>query len=181
MAQKKDNLIWIDLEMTGLDVKKDRIIEIATVVTCKNLNVIAEGPELAVYQKDELLNSMDDWNTKQHNGSGLINRIKTNSVSEAEAESQTLDFLSNFVVKKSSPICGNSIWQDRKFLTAYMPKLEEFFHYRQLDVSSLKLLVNYWQPIILKKFSKHSSHRAKEDILQSIEELKFYRKHIMNI
>lgn len=179
MSQKKENLIWIDLEMTGLDVKKDRIIEIATVVTCKNLNVIAEGPELAVFQEDELLNSMDDWNTKQHNSSGLIKRVREDSVSELEAESQTLEFLANFVARKTSPICGNSVWQDRKFLYSYMPKLENYFHYRQLDVSSLKLLANYWSPSV--KFKKDSNHRAKDDILQSIDELKFYRKQIMSI
>lgn len=175
MSDRKTNLIWIDLEMTGLDPDKDRIIEIATVVTDKNLNLLAEGPVFAVHQPDDLLNGMDEWCTKQHGGSGLTARVRASDVNDAQAEAATIAFLEQWVDKRSSPICGNSICQDRRFLYRYMPKLEAFFHYRNLDVSTLKELAARWYPKALEGFSKKSSHLAMDDILDSINELKQYR------
>lgn len=181
MTQNKDNLIWIDLEMTGLDTFNDQIIEIATVVTDKELNILAEGPVIAVHQPQTLLDSMDEWNTNQHGKSGLIERVQKSDYNEARAELETIDFLESFVPKGASPMCGNSICQDRRFLARCMPRLEDFFHYRNLDVSSLKELAQRWSPDTVKQFSKKGSHLALDDILESIEELKFYREHILKI
>lgn len=179
---KKDlNLIWIDLEMTGLDPNHDHIIEIATVVTDSNLDVIAEGPVLAVKQSAAALAGMDAWNTKQHTKSGLVERVRHDSVSETEAEELTLEFLKNHVSAGKSPMCGNSICQDRRFLWRYMPKLEAFFHYRNLDVSAVKELAKRWQPSIMKGFKKKTKHLALSDIMDSIAELKYYREHFLKV
>lgn len=180
MGASANNLIWIDMEMTGLNPEKERIIEIATIVTDSQLNVIAEGPVFAVHQSDELLNDMDGWNTKQHNGSGLVKRVKESTVTEAEAEAATIDFLKKHVVAGKSPMCGNSIHQDRRFLTRYMPELERFFHYRLLDVSTLKELASRWAPSVSSGFHKDSKHLALSDIRDSIAELKYYREHFLN-
>lgn len=168
------------MEMTGLDPEVERIIEIATVVTDSQLNVIAEGPVFAVHQSDELLSKMDGWNTKQHNGSGLVQRVKESTVTEAEAEQATLEFLKKYVPAGKSPMCGNSVHQDRRFLNRYMPELEKFFHYRLLDVSTLKELALRWAPRIYSGLQKDSKHLALSDIHDSIEELKYYRKMLFN-
>ena len=173
-----DNLIWIDLEMTGLDTQHDHIIEIATVVTDGQLNVLAEGPVLAVHQSDAVLAAMDDWNTRQHGQSGLLERVRSSRLTAFDAERQTLDFLARHVAKGESPMCGNSICQDRRFLARLMPTLEEYFHYRNLDVSTLKELARRWYPGFA-GFSKTSSHLALDDIYDSIEELRYYRDHLM--
>ncbi|MDH2925213.1 oligoribonuclease [Nicoletella semolina] len=177
----KQNLIWIDLEMTGLDPKKERIIEIATIVTDKHLNILAEGPVLAIYQSDQLLAKMNDWCVKTHTKNGLIERVKQSKLTERAAELQTLDFLKRWVPKGASPICGNSIAQDKRFLYEYMPDLADYFHYRHLDVSTLKELVSRWKPELLEKFIKKNSHLALDDIKESIEELKFYRTHFIQL
>ena len=177
MAQDAENLIWIDLEMTGLDPDIDLIIEIATVITDKNLNILAEGPVIAVHQSDSALAAMDDWNQKHHGESGLIERVKQSSISAAEAEVQTLAFLKQWLPAKTSPICGNSIGQDRRFLYRYMPELEGFFHYRNLDVSTVKELAARWAPQLKDGFTKKAAHRALDDIIESIDELKYYRQH----
>jgi len=181
MPQDSGNLIWIDLEMTGLDTDNDRIIEIATIVTDGSLNVLAEGPMLAIYQSEAVLAGMDEWNTKQHGQSGLLDRVRDSSLNEAEAEQQTLDFLQPFVAAGVSPMCGNSICQDRRFMHRCMPKLEQYFHYRNLDVSTLKELVRRWSPEVYKGYSKKSSHLALDDIRDSIDELKYYRKHFIRM
>ncbi|NOQ81144.1 MAG: oligoribonuclease [Methylophaga sp.] len=176
MAKSKKNLIWIDLEMTGLDTNNDYIIEIATIVTDGDLNVLAEGPMIAIHQSDEILDAMDEWNTKQHGKSGLVDRIKATRVTEAEAEQQTLDFLKEYVPAGVSPMCGNSICQDRRFMARIMPELEAYFHYRNLDVSSLKELARRWAPKVEKSFKKKSSHLAMDDVKDSIRELQHYRE-----
>ena len=182
MAQQNpENLIWIDLEMTGLDPLEDRIIEIATVVTDKNLNILEEGPTLAVKQSDEMLEGMDEWCTTQHGQSGLTDRVKNSSISEATAEAVTIAFLEKYVPPGKSPMCGNSICQDRRFLARWMPELEEFFHYRNLDVSTLKELARRWAPEVCDGFTKESSHLAMDDIKDSIAELLYYRTTILSI
>ena len=181
MTQNDQNLIWIDLEMTGLDPVHDDIIEIATVVTDKDLNVLAEGPVLAVFQDDTALTRMDDWNRKQHGESGLIARVRESSLNEAEAERMTLEFLKAWVPAGQSPMCGNSICQDRRFLYRCMPELEAYFHYRNLDVSTLKELAARWAPELKEAFKKESCHRALDDIHESIGELRFYRQTILKI
>jgi oligoribonuclease len=174
-----DNLIWIDLEMTGLDTDNDVIIEIATVVTDAQLNVLAEGPVLAVKQADALLDGMDEWNTRQHGGSGLTQRVRESRTDAAQAQAQTLAFLQQWVPARKSPMCGNSICQDRRFLHRGMPELEQYFHYRNLDVSTLKELVSRWAPELKAGFKKESSHLALDDIYDSIAELKYYREHFL--
>lgn len=173
------NLIWIDLEMTGLDPDRDRIIEIATVVTDSHLNTLAEGPVLAVHQPDDVLEGMDEWNTRQHGQSGLTERVRMSTVTEAEAERRTLAFLREHVPPGVSPMCGNSICQDRRFLVRGMRELERYFHYRNLDVSSIKELVRRWRPDLLGGFSKRGSHLALDDIRDSIAELRYYREHFL--
>jgi len=173
------NLIWIDLEMTGLDTFNDRIIEIATVVTDKHLKVLAEGPTLAIHHSDETLEAMDEWNTRQHGQSGLTERVRNSGLSTNDAERQTLDFLKAWVPEGKSPMCGNSICQDRRFLAREMPLLEAYFHYRNLDVSSVKELVARWRPELLAGFSKKGSHLALDDIYDSIAELQYYRQHFI--
>lgn len=176
-----NNLIWIDMEMTGLDPEKERIIEIATIVTDSNLNLVAEGPVLAVHQPDTLLQAMDSWNTKQHNSSGLVARVKASKVTEAQAQAETLQFLRQYVPYGKSPMCGNSVYQDRRFLYRYMPELEKYFHYRLLDVSTLKELAVRWAPRIYAGVQKESKHLALDDIRESIEELKYYRANFLNL
>ena len=176
---RKTNLIWIDLEMTGLIPETDVIIEIATVVTDANLNVIEEGPSLAIHQSKELIDGMDEWNTNQHNRSGLVKRVMESKITVTEAESQTLEFLSKHVDSGVSPMCGNSICQDRRFLSNYMPNLEKFFHYRHIDVSTLKELAVRWKPDIISSSFKNSRHLALSDIYDSIDELKYYREHFI--
>jgi oligoribonuclease len=180
MASHSENLIWIDMEMTGLDPEKERIIEIATIVTDSKLNVLAEGPVFAVHQSNELIGKMDAWNTRQHNSSGLVARVKESTVTEAEAEAKTLEFLKKYVSAGKSPMCGNSVHQDRRFLCRYMPELEKFFHYRLIDVSTLKELAMRWAPQIYSGFQKDSRHLALDDIRDSIEELKYYRQHFLD-
>lgn len=181
MKKNNSNLIWIDLEMTGLEPEKDRIIEIATIVTDAHLNIIAQGPVFAVSQPKALLDDMDAWNTRQHNQSGLVKRVLESEVSEEEAEQLTLQFLSQYLDKGKSPMCGNSICQDRRFLYAYMPKLAAFFHYRNLDVSTLKELAIRWRPELLSGVTKESKHLALDDIKDSINELAYYRQHFINM
>ena len=179
MAKDSQNLIWIDLEMTGLNPDSDLIIEIATVVTDKDLNILAQGPVIAVHQSDEALAAMDDWNQKHHGQSGLIDRVKASTINDAEAERLTIEFLKDWVPENTSPICGNSIGQDRRFLYRYMPKLEAYFHYRNIDVSTLKELAARWAPQVKDGFKKESSHQALDDIIESIEELRYYREHFI--
>ncbi|MFB1009889.1 MAG: oligoribonuclease [Thiopseudomonas sp.] len=177
--QNKENLIWIDLEMTGLDTDNDLIIEIATIVTDSQLNVLAEGPVMAIHQSDEILGGMDEWNTNQHGKSGLTQRVRDSGLTEAEAEAKTIEFLKQWVPERASPMCGNSICQDRRFLHRCMPQLEAYFHYRNLDVSSLKELAQRWAPDVAKGFKKSEAHLAMDDIRESIAELRYYREHLM--
>ncbi|GAB2652716.1 oligoribonuclease [Vibrio panuliri] len=181
MSFSDHNLIWVDLEMTGLDPETHKIIEIATIVTDSELNILAEGPVLAVHQSEDELAKMDDWCTNTHTNSGLVERVRNSQVDEQEAIRQTIAFLEQWVPKGKSPICGNSIGQDRRFLYKHMPELEEYFHYRYLDVSTLKELTRRWQPEVLDGFSKQGSHLALDDIRESIAELKYYRQTIFKI
>ncbi|MGI9319792.1 MAG: oligoribonuclease [Thiogranum sp.] len=178
MSDKKTNLIWIDLEMTGLNTFEDEIIEIATIVTDSQLDLVAEGPVLAIHQPDAVLDDMDEWNTRQHGKSGLSQRVRDSKLTMQDAERLTLEFLAEHVDEGASPMCGNSICQDRRFLARLMPQLEEFFHYRNLDVSSLKELGKRWAPQVITGFTKNSSHLAMDDIRDSIKELPYYREHL---
>lgn len=175
----EQNLIWIDLEMTGLNPDTDVIIEMATIVTDKELNVLAEGPVLAIHQPDSILNGMDEWNTNQHGKSGLTARVRASQITIEQAQAQTLAFLKHWVPARKSPICGNSICQDRRFLYRHMPELEAYFHYRNLDVSSLKELVSRWAPELQAGFKKGGTHLALDDIRESIAELRYYREHFL--
>jgi len=181
MGTQDGRLIWIDLEMTGLDSQRDSIIEIATIVTDTSLETIAEGPVLAINQPDAVLQGMDNWNTRQHNGSGLTDRVRASDITTAEAERATLEFLRQHVAAKGSPMCGNSICQDRRFMAREMPLLEEFFHYRNLDVSTLKIIAGIWAPEVLAGISKNSEHLALADIRDSIAELRHYREHLLKL
>jgi oligoribonuclease len=175
------NLVWVDMEMTGLDPDNDRIIEVAVVVTDSNLNILAEGPVFAIHQPDEILDGMDAWNKGTHGRSGLIDRVKASTVSEADAETALIDFLKHFVPSGKSPMCGNTICQDRRFMARGMPKLEAFFHYRNLDVSTLKELCKRWKPEVATGFKKHQKHTALADIIESVEELRYYREHFIKL
>lgn len=181
MSKDSNNLVWLDLEMTGLEVDKDRIIEIATIVTDNQLNILAQGPVIAIHQSDELLNGMDDWCTKTHTKTGLVDRVRQSVVTEVEAETQTLEFLQQYVPAGKSPMCGNTICMDRRFLYRYMPTLEKFFHYRNLDVSTLKILAQRWRPELMQHLTKDSVHLALDDIKESIDEMKFYREHFLKL
>lgn len=181
MAIDENNLIWIDLEMTGLEPQLDQIIEIATVVTDKNLEILAQGPVIAIQQPLSLMNSMDEWNTSHHGDSGLTRRVLQSQVSMGDAEAETLEFLAQYVAPGKSPMCGNSICQDRRFMARLMPELEGFFHYRNLDVSTLKELARLWKPEIVGGFVKKGAHLALDDILESIDELKYYRENFIRI
>jgi oligoribonuclease len=175
------NLVWVDMEMTGLEPDTDRIIEVAVVVTDMHLNVLAEGPVFAIHQSDETLDKMDNWNKGTHGRSGLIERVKASTVTEAQAEQELIDFMRKWVPKGKSPMCGNTIGQDRRFMVRYMPKLEAFFHYRNIDVSTLKELGKRWKPEMVAGFKKHQMHTALADIVESIEELKYYREHFIKL
>jgi oligoribonuclease len=181
MALDDNNLIWIDLEMTGLDPDNDVIIEIATIVTDKDLHVLAEGPVMAIHQPDSVLDAMDEWNTRHHNGSGLVKRVQESSIDEQEATEKTIAFLADYIGKGKSPMCGNSICQDRRFLYRHMPQLEDYFHYRNLDVSSVKEMVRRWKPEVLADFKKNNTHLALDDIRESIQELRFYRERVFSM
>ncbi|MEK7436505.1 MAG: oligoribonuclease [Pseudomonadota bacterium] len=181
MAQDQNNLVWLDLEMTGLDPDHDKIIELAFVVTDAQLNTVAELPVLIVHQADSVLDAMDDWNKSMHARSGLIAKVQASTLIEAEAEQRYLDLLAEHLPVRTSPMCGNSICQDRRFLARHMPRLEAFFHYRNLDVSTLKELVKRWKPELAKGLTKHGKHEALADIYESIEELKYYREHFLKV
>lgn len=181
MAQDQNNLVWLDMEMTGLNPDTDRIIEIAMVVTNAQLEVVAEAPVIAVHQPDEVLNAMDEWNTRTHGRSGLIGRVRESTINEAEAEAQMLAFLQQHVPQGVSPMCGNTICQDRRFMARYMPRLEAWFHYRNLDVSTLKELAKRWRPEVVKGLKKHGRHEALADIIESIEELRHYRATFLRL
>ncbi len=179
MSVSADNLIWVDLEMTGLNPEKDHIIEIATIVTDSQLNIVAESPVFAIHQPDALLAQMDEWNTSHHNASGLVDRIRESRITEQQAENLMLDFLKKYVPEGKSPMCGNSIWQDRRFLAKYMPALEKYFHYRMIDVSTLKELALRWAPKVYQGVQKESRHLAQDDIRDSIKELQYYREKLL--
>ncbi len=181
MAQDQNNLVWLDMEMTGLDPERDRIIELAFVVTDSQLNTVAEAPVLVVHQSDAVLEAMDAWNQSTHARSGLIARVKASTLAEAEVEQQCLDFIAQHVPSRISPLCGNSICQDRRFMARHMPRLEAYFHYRNLDVSTLKELVKRWKPELAKGMIKHGKHEALADIYESIEEMKYYREHFLKV
>lgn len=180
MAQNANNLIWIDCEMTGLNPEKERLIEIATIVTDPHLNVLAEGPVFAIHQSDELLADMDEWNTRQHNQSGLVERVRASTVTEAEAEARTIEFVRQYIAAGKSPMCGNSVYLDRRFLELYMPTLASYFHYRTIDVSTLKELALRWAPRVYSGVQKESKHLALDDIRESITELRYYREHLFD-
>ncbi|MFM2397983.1 MAG: Exonuclease RNase and polymerase [Pseudomonadota bacterium] len=181
MAQNDNNLVWLDMEMTGLDPEKERIIELACVVTDIHLNVLGESPVLVVHQSDALLDAMDAWNKGTHGKSGLIDKVKASTLTEDDAQTQMIEFLKQFIGKGKTPLCGNSVHQDRRFMVKYMPKLEEFFHYRNLDVSTLKELAKRWRPEVYASFEKSQKHEALADIYESIAELKHYREHFLKL
>lgn len=181
MAASEHNLIWLDLEMTGLDPAEDHILEVATIITDQELEIIAQGPVIAVHQPEERLAGMDEWNRRHHGASGLVERVRVSQRDEAAAESETLAFLAQHVPAGVSPLCGNSICQDRRFLARFMPRLEAYCHYRNLDVSTLKILAQRWAPEVADGFKKSSKHEALEDIRESIAELKHYRQHLLRV
>ncbi len=181
MSSSDDNLIWLDMEMSGLNTETDKVLEVATVVTDPNLNIIAEGPVIVIHQSDEILNAMDAWNQSTHSKSGLIEKVKLSSFDEAYAEETTIEFLKKHIAPNKSPMCGNSICQDRRFMAKHMPSLENYFHYRNLDVSVFKELSRRWSPTLYQGFKKSSKHEALSDIYESIEELKYYREHFLKL
>lgn len=181
MSTPAEHLVWIDLEMTGLDPEKDRIIEMATIITDSALNIVAEAPVLAIHQSDALLAGMDEWCTQTHGQSGLTERVRQSVITEAQAEQQMLAFIKQYVPEGKSPLCGNSIGQDRRFLVKYMPELHDYFHYRNLDVSTLKELCRRWRPDLLSGFTKKGTHQALDDIRESIAELAYYREHFLRV
>ncbi|ACQ94081.1 Exonuclease RNase T and DNA polymerase III [Tolumonas auensis DSM 9187] len=181
MSQNEQNLIWLDMEMTGLEPETDRILEIAMIVTDKELNVLAEGPVLAIHQSDDVLAGMDEWNTRTHGESGLVDRVRASECDEAKAVATCLTFIREWVPEGKSPMCGNSIGQDRRFMVRYMPELEKYFHYRNIDVSTIKELVSRWKPEIMDEFTKTGTHQALDDIRESIAEMQFYRKRVFTI
>lgn len=176
-----ENLVWMDLEMSGLDPEKERILEIATIITDSALNIVEEGPVIYVKQDQSVIDAMDEWNTEHHNASGLVDRVMKEGISEAAAEQQTLDFISRFVDERKAPLCGNSIGQDRRFLVRYMPRLEGYLHYRNIDVSTLKELCARWRPDLFGAMTKQGRHRALDDIRESIDELRYYRDNFLNL
>lgn len=181
MAQNQNNLVWIDMEMTGLNPDTDRVLEVAIVITDSNLETVAEAPVLVVHQPDSVLDAMDDWNKSTHGKSGLIERVRASTLDDAAVEAQMVEFMSQYVPKRTSPMCGNSICQDRRFMARWMPKFEDYFHYRNLDVSTLKELVKRWKPEVAKGLKKHGKHEALADIYESIAEMKHYREHFIKL
>ena len=179
--QNASNLVWVDLEMTGLDPDKDVVIEIATIVTDSDLNTLAEGPVIAIKQPDTVLDAMDEWNTSHHNASGLVERVKASPYDEDKAASETIAFLDQWVTRNSSPMCGNSICQDRRFMARHLPELEAWFHYRNLDVSTLKILMQRWRSDLDAGFTKAGTHQALDDIRESIQEMRYYRQHFLRL
>lgn len=179
VARDDTRLIWVDMEMTGLNPDTDKVIEVAVVITDSNLEIVAQGPVLAIHQSDAVLAGMDAWNTRTHGNSGLTQRVKDSTVNEEQAETILLEWLGQYIAPNKSPMCGNSICQDRRFMARHMPKLEAFFHYRNLDVSTLKELAKRWSPAMAKKFQKKTLHTALSDIIESIDELRFYREHFI--
>ncbi|MGF6148940.1 Oligoribonuclease [Kingella potus] len=181
MAQNANNLCWIDMEMTGLDPESERIIEVAVIITDSDLNVLAQSPVYAVHQSDEILDAMDEWCTATHGRTGLTQRVRESHHTEAGVEQELLDFIAAWIPAKSSPMCGNSVHQDRRFMQKYMPRLEAHFHYRNLDVSTLKELAKRWNPAVAKGVVKRGTHKALDDILESIEEMRYYREHFLKL
>lgn len=181
VAQTKSNLIWLDLEMTGLEIDTCHIIEIAAIITDPDLNILAESPAIAIHQNEDVLKGMNSWCIKTHGESGLTERVRQSAVDIAQAEQMILDFIKPYVKKGQSPLCGNSVWQDRKFLAKYMPTLEDYFHYRLFDVSSFKIAASFWKPSVLQQFDKQSTHLALDDIKESIDEMKFYQANLLNL
>jgi len=179
VPQNHNALVWMDLEMTGLDPEKDRIIEMATIITDGDLNLVAQGPVLVIHQDKALIDGMDEWNTRTHTRSGLVEKVRISRVTERQAEIETLDFIQRHTLKNRAPLCGNSICQDRRFLYKYMPELSEWLHYRNVDVSSFKEVARHWAPSILSGFEKRASHQALDDIKESIEELRYYRNNLI--
>lgn len=179
--QNAQNLAWLDMEMTGLNPEHDRIIEVAMIITDSDLNVLAQSEVFVIHQPDNIIDHMDAWNTATHNRTGLVARVKSSTLTEAQAEQKLLDFISAWIPEKSSPMCGNSIHQDRRFMVRYMPRLEAYFHYRNLDVSTLKELAKRWNPAIAKGVTKKGAHQALDDIKESIEEMSYYREHFLKM
>ena len=179
--QNENNLCWLDMEMTGLNPDADRIIEVAMIITDADLNVVAQSEVYVIHQSDEVLNGMDAWNTATHGRTGLTQRVRDSRLTEAEVEEKLLDFISAWIPERTSPMCGNTIHQDRRFMVRYMPKLEAYFHYRNLDVSTLKELARRWHPAVAKGVVKRGSHQALDDILESIEEMRYYREHFLKL
>lgn len=181
MPQDQNNLVWVDMEMSGLEPEINKVLEIAVVITDGNLNVVAEGPVLVVHQSDAELDAMDNWNKSTHGKSGLIDKVKASTLTEAQAEAQLLEFLQQYVPARTSPMCGNTVHQDRRFMVKYLPKLEEYFHYRNIDVSTLKELMKRWRPELASGLTKHGKHEALADIHESIEELRYYRDNFLKL
>lgn len=181
MTQNPLNLCWLDMEMTGLNPETDKIIEVAMIITDPDLNVLAQSEVFAVHQSDEVLNAMDEWNTATHGRTGLTERVRASHYTEAEVEQKLLDFMAEWIPEKATPMCGNTIHQDRRFMVKYMPRLEAYFHYRNLDVSTLKELARRWHPQVAKSVVKRGSHQALDDILESIEEMRHYREHFLKL